>query len=64
MAPNLADVAIFYDCSLKNVQTNNGTYGLKEPEIGPKCTLPLMFGMAIRVVEFSNGGYKIRKIFA
>ena len=25
--------------------------------------LPLK-GMAIRVVEFSNGGYKIRKIFA
>ena len=25
---------------------------------------PLMLSMAIRVVEFSNGGYKIRKIFA
>ena len=41
---NLADVATFYDCSLKNVQTNNGTYGLKEPEIGLECTLSLMFG--------------------
>ena len=25
---------------------------------------PCMYVMAIRVVEFSNGGYKIRKIFA
>ena len=44
IAPKIADVATFYDCSLKNVQTNNGTYGLKEPEIGLKCTLSLMFG--------------------
>jgi hypothetical protein len=27
---------------------------------GKKCN----FSLAIRVVEFSNGGYKIRKIFA
>ena len=44
MVQKIADVATFYDCSLKNVQTNNGTYGLKEPEIGLKCTLSLMFG--------------------
>ena len=44
MAPKIADVATFYDCSLKNVQTNNGTYGLKEPKIGLECTLSLMFG--------------------
>ena len=28
------------------------------------CTVFKMLGMAIRVVEFPNGGYKIRKIFA
>ena len=44
IAPKIADVATFYDCSLKNVQTNNGTYGLKEPKIGLECTLSLMFG--------------------
>ena len=31
----------------------------------PPLTFELhMYNMAIRVVEFSNGGYKIRKIFA
>ena len=30
--------------------------GIKE--LGPK-----LLGMAIRVVEFSNGGYKIREVF-
>ena len=29
-----------------------------------RMTLYLMPVMAIRVVEFSNGGYKIRKVFA
>ena len=34
-------------------------YGYDPDEIGGFIT-----GMAIRVVEFSSGGYKIRKIFA
>ena len=29
-----------------------------------KCVWSGMYTMAIRVVEFSNGGYKIREIFA
>ena len=31
---------------------------------GGNASNALMINMAIRVVEFSNGGYKIRKIFA
>ena len=33
-------------------------------DFGRKEAKPLSTTMAIRVVEFSNGGYKIRKIFA
>ena len=33
-------------------------------ELDLSSTLITLKGMAIRVVEFSNGGYKIRKIFA
>ena len=33
-------------------------------EAGKKTKCTLLNVMAIRVVEFSNGGYKIRKIFA
>ena len=28
------------------------------------CKFVLLMSMAIQVVEFSNGGYKIRKVFA
>ena len=31
---------------------------------GPKKCIVIVHIMAIQVVEFSNGGYKIRKIFA
>jgi hypothetical protein len=31
---------------------------------GPLQKIAFLLIMAIRVVEFSNGGYKIRKIFA
>jgi hypothetical protein len=35
------------------------------PELSPTFwSLKDIFNMAVRVVEFSNGGYKIRKIFA
>ena len=37
------------------------------PDFNPRMALaPFIWlqGMAIRVVEFTNGGYKIRKIFA
>ena len=37
----------------------------KVPEVKPKASKGMSCSiMAIRVVEFSNGGYKIRKVFA
>ena len=62
--------------STRNISTTKQTFKITQPKIIRRNTqtqrisiqcfaLPRRLqGMAIQVVEFSNGGYKIRKIFA
>ena len=57
--------------TLKVAQWKNGfikrqkpTYHLLKSTKNMKKRQSIMYIMAIRVVEFSNGGYKIRKILA
>ena len=49
-------------CS-RNIYCEENEKGCCQGEIGSASILNMLI-MAIRVVEFSNGGYKIRKIFA
>ena len=45
-------------------QNENGTVTNKQENTQLFSEGSLMSTMAVRVVEFSNGGYKIRKVFA